>query len=742
MAITVSAVGKKNVDSDGGVEYIWEMINTGGADATYTWQAVGGEAGSITLQAGSTSLLYTNTLDDITLLDGNTTVATGNYVNTNAPATTTLSSSSDNFVGHGGDEAVAGNSGNDTLNGGTGGDTIDGGAGDDLLIGGDTTYVTPVGAPAVLSPSDSASVVLDAGVQSIVDTSGNGNTAYQNTDARQPTLVTINGRDALNFDGVNDYLKIDNSSDINLSTGAERSIFMNFTTSSDVSSRQFIYEEGAQVNGYNFYIFDGDFYVGAWKNYGNDFDYFFSSSIDANSTYTAGFSFNATSGDFTAYIDGNVIGVGAIGNSQAAHSGNITIGANGGRSRNELGQDNTNNVHNYFEGQIGDFALYNDSLTTAEVAQINGYISQKWGNDEFSENDSLSGGAGNDTILGGIGDDTLDGGDDNDSIDGGDGNDTVTGGNGNDIIDGGAENDTLNGDAGSDTINGGVGNDTLSGGDDADTLDGGVGNDALAGGDGDDTILGRAGNDFITSGEGNDGVNGGSGNDGIYGEGGNDVINGSTGNDTVTGGVGDDTIFGGDDNDTLNGDNGNDDISGDAGDDNINGGANNDTLSGGDGSDTLDGGTGEDTVSGGAGADTLNGGDDNDFIVDVNYDGTGGFDAGVADALSGGAGDDILVATSGADQMWGGAGSDTFAFTPYDAVVDARVYDFVQGTDLLFLIDLTPTYQIDVNYVFDFNALNISVSGGNTHITFANGSDIQVDGVTNITAADFDSYTF
>ncbi|MDG1287481.1 MAG: hypothetical protein P8P30_07950 [Rickettsiales bacterium] len=724
MAITVSAIGKRNVDSDGSNEYVWEIINTGGSDFTYTWQAVGGEAGSISLLAGTTTFLYTNTLDDITLLDGATTVATGNYVNTNAPALDTLSNGSDNYVGHLSNDNITGANGNDTIDGSAGNDTINGGAGDDLINGGDVVYVEPVGAPAVISPNDPASIVMGSGgVQSVVDNSGNGNTLFQNDASRQPTLIDINGNNALNFDGVNDHLDMSNSNDINGVAHTERSIFMSVNTSDDTSSRQYIYEEGGRSNGFSFYLQGDDLYAGAWRNNGNDFDHFFSTSVDTNTTYTIGLVFDFPNNSFTAYVDGASIGTGVVNHEQAAHGGDITFGANGTRTRHESGTIDITSTNSFFKGQIGDFALYNNALNAAEVAQITGTLAQAWGSESAGEDDSLSGGDGNDTIFGGVGDDIIDGGNDNDSIDGGAGNDNAVGGNG------------------SDTVNGGVGNDTLNGGDGNDTLDGGVGNDALNGGAGSDTLLGRSGNDFIAAGDDNDNVNGGSGNDGIYGESGDDILNGSTGNDTVTGGVGNDTVFGGDDNDTLSGDNGDDSIDGDAGDDSIDGGANSDTVDGGSGSDTVDGGAGNDTVEGGTGSDTVNGGDDDDFIIDVNIDGTA-FDTGVADALSGGAGDDILVATSGADQMWGGSGSDTFVFTPYDSVVDARVYDFQQGVDQIFLIDLTPTFQINPFFVFDFDALNISVSGGNTHITFANGSDIQVDGVTNITAADFDTYSF
>ncbi|GEM_PF-3459583 len=249
------------------------------------------------------------------------------------------------------------------------------------------------------------------------------------------------------------------------------------------------------------------------------------------------------------------------------------------------------------------------------------------------------------------------------------------------------------------------------------------------------TIDGEDGDDTIFGGNGADTIDGGDDDDTIFGGNGIDTINGGDGADTIDGGASNDMLDGGTGNDVVDGGAGADDLDGEAGAD---------TLDGGDGDDTVDGGAGDDTVQGGSGEDVVNGGDGDDFIVDVDIYGSTGFDADAdaEDALHGGAGDDILVATSGADQMYGDGGADIFVFTPYDTVTEARVYDFQQGTDLLYLIDLTPTYQVDVNYIFEFNSLNISVIGGNTHITFANGSDIQIDGVTNLTEADFDGQHF
>jgi len=298
-------------------------------------------------------------------------------------------------------ETVLGSEIGETINAFGGNDLVLAGAGDDIInAGSDGTVPIPPGAAVVIAANDASSLTLNGGaVQSINDTSGNGNTAFQNVASSQPRLIAQGGSNVLDFDGINDHLNVNNTGDINDVIHPLRSIFLNFTTSDDISNRQYIYEEGAQVNGFSFHINNNNLYVGAWRNNGADFDHFLSVPISTFTTYTAGFVFDSTANTFTAYLDGAVIGVGVVNQPQARHTGDITFGASGGRGYNELGADNTNAINDFFKGQIGDFALYNDALDAAEVAQITAAIGQPGG---------ASGGLdGNDTIDGGLGTDTV-----------------------------------------------------------------------------------------------------------------------------------------------------------------------------------------------------------------------------------------------------------------------------------------------------------------------------------------------
>ena len=96
------------------------------------------------------------------------------------------------------------------------------------------------------------------------------------------------------FDGVDDNIYVLSSNLINLMTVNNRSYSLNFKTN-DVNTRQIIYEEGAHVNGFNFYILNGNLYVGAYSESGF---HWLSHPISINTWYSVVFVFS-NSGDGT-----------------------------------------------------------------------------------------------------------------------------------------------------------------------------------------------------------------------------------------------------------------------------------------------------------------------------------------------------------------------------------------------------------------------------------------------------------
>jgi hypothetical protein len=203
-----------------------------------------------------------------------------------------------------------------------------------------------------------------------------------------------------------------------------------------------------------------------------------------------------------------------------------------------------------------------------------------------------------------------------------------------------------------------------------------------------------------------------------------DTLGGTGGADSITGGTGADVINGGAGADTL--------LAGGAGDDEINGGAGADTITGGDGADTIDGGDDADTITGGAGADTMTGGDgDDDFVIAIAYDNSGGGnDVDFASADSGiGAARDII--TDFADAGIAGGDTITLDDTGYDSDGNA-------GDE-----DVTYSFIGTSQFAGNVGEVRYTVIGGNSIIEIDADGDsatdlqIQVNNVDVLATSDF-----
>jgi len=343
---------------------------------------------------------------------------------------------------------------------------------------------------------------------------------------------------------------------------------------------------------------------------------------------------------------------------------------------------------------------------------------------------TLKGGAGPDTIFA-VGDgDTISGGNVADtitvygqdaSIIGAGGTDsiavagsyaTIVGGTGNEFIDGSAGNQSITGgSAGNDTIWGGAG-DTIGGGSGAGVTIGGVQSDILTGGSGTAFIDGDLGNQSITGGS--------AGNETIWG-GAGDTIGGGNGASVLIGGVQGDTITGGTGTAFIDGHLGNQAITGgNAGTETMWGGAG-DTIGGGSGASVTIGGVAGDTIAGGAGAAFIDGDLGGQSIVAGNG----------ADTIWGGSGDTITAGPTGALIGFGAGNTDeTFANAGNAGGIDT-ISDFVQSSgDRIHLASGSDPVSAVVG--------SAATSGGNTTITFHDGSQLTLLGVSSINASFFD----
>ncbi|GAB7257873.1 LamG-like jellyroll fold domain-containing protein [uncultured Polaribacter sp.] len=183
--------------------------------------------------------------------------------------------------------------------------------------------------------------------------------------------------------GTNDYITIPNTDAINLQNTKNRTVEFWFKPS-DITTRQVLYEEGAQVNVILFYIEAGRIYLGGYRNNADIAARrrFFRSELGEITvdkwTHVALTIEDTASPDVTFrwYLDG-VEKDQQDGLQVSTHSGNISIGRNGGAVRypTSFSSGSTyngafsgqNNVDNNFDGNISLLRIWNVARTAAEI---------------------------------------------------------------------------------------------------------------------------------------------------------------------------------------------------------------------------------------------------------------------------------------------------------------------------------------------------------------------------------------
>jgi len=181
-------------------------------------------------------------------------------------------------------------------------------------------------------------------------------------------------QNTLDFDGVEDYVSIANSADIN--TGgpySDRTIEAWFYAEDvNKTTKQVIFEEGGGTRGLNIYIDNGALYVGGWNLPSNQSNWagtwLSTTSISSqrwhhvtlrleNGTNTVG------ADKFKGFLDGVEFGSGD-GAALYAHGGNISMGRNGS-TRFHDGNDGS--AGEYFEGKIEEFRIWNEARTLDDI---------------------------------------------------------------------------------------------------------------------------------------------------------------------------------------------------------------------------------------------------------------------------------------------------------------------------------------------------------------------------------------
>ena len=560
----------------------------------------------------------------------------------------------DTVTGGSGNDSIDGGAGDDVIAGGGGDDTIEGGAGDDTISGGGANSDAPI---LLMNFEDGASATA-------ADATGNGFDGVYRNGATAGGSGWDGSGTALQLDGVDDYVEIADNSAFDLNEGT---IAIRFNAN-DIgeSGNDALFSRDSSY-------FDGGGHVGAWVRGDGSIQLRIQSDSDSYYVTTDPglvsdgqwhhFAVTFGADGVSLYVDGVEAATNSYTGGIAGNNEPWTLGANQMYSGDEV----ANNLQEYFNGQIDEFALFDNALDAGQIADI-ATSGVSMGGTGYGDDDLLTGGEGSDTFL----------------MSNGFGNDAITGGEtgtDQDVIDLGAVTGpvtvTYTGDEAG-TITDGT--DTISFSEveelvlteNADVVnaaadsagiyvDAGLGDDSIAGGAGADSLLGGDGTDSISGGAGNDTMEGGLGADTMLGGDGNDVIRDSWEHvgDYIDAGAGDDTIEGGgeDGNDTIFGGSGNDSINCGNQADSVDGGSGSDTIQSDWGANTISGGEGNDSIWGGGHGDTITGGDGNDTILgDGRWMGTYGGN----DSLDGGVGDDSLSGGLGNDTLFGGDGSDSF----------------------------------------------------------------------------------
>ena len=225
----------------------------------------------------------------------------------------------------------------------------------------------------VLSTGLIARYTFDDLTASDVSTLGrinNGNLVNGATVVNDPQRGNV-----LSLDGINDYVALPQSDDINLTDNPDRTIFLSFKADS-TTDRQVLFEEGGAGRGLNIYLDSGKLYAGMWGLTGVE-DAFLSRVVSAEQWNHVSIQVNQEPGIFSATLNGHVIGTAEAG-LLGEHGSNTGIGGVNFRTRFHDGNF-TGNTGAEFSGLIDNVRLYNASVENTVPGPVSDDVSTDQG---------------------------------------------------------------------------------------------------------------------------------------------------------------------------------------------------------------------------------------------------------------------------------------------------------------------------------------------------------------------------
>lgn len=213
------------------------------------------------------------------------------------------------------------------------------------------------------------------------DQSGNGNNA--NPDPDGPELITstnMNNKQALLFNGANE-LNIADNARINTGTGYngnEKSMALAFTTQADITSTQYLFEEGGGTNGLGVFIKNSIVYVTVYNDGNTNNRVTVFSDVNANTSYVLSFVWD--NGILAAKLN-NIAFSGQSSNGTITtlkgHGGDVSVGFTDGTTRDETGAQQAAGAN--FSGEIAEILYYDKALLEEEELDINNDLAEKYG---------------------------------------------------------------------------------------------------------------------------------------------------------------------------------------------------------------------------------------------------------------------------------------------------------------------------------------------------------------------------
>ncbi|MGL1889475.1 MAG: LamG domain-containing protein, partial [Reichenbachiella sp.] len=213
----------------------------------------------------------------------------------------------------------------------------------------------------------------------------NSNDANNNNSSTNPAFDAVanvggNLQPAILFSSAStEFLDMTDDASINLTSITARTIFFVFRTGSDVATQQYLYQQGASVDGVFAYISGSNLTFGINSASSN---YTISSGVSADTDYIVGFTYDGTAQTLDLLLNGTAATqTTSVATSIASHT-NITIGSS------TAGTD-------FLDGHLAEIIYYDVAFNDAELRVVDNYLSEKYDiailNDHYTTADATYG---------------------------------------------------------------------------------------------------------------------------------------------------------------------------------------------------------------------------------------------------------------------------------------------------------------------------------------------------------------